>query len=64
MRRNYPYKGVSDSLVTYLRRLHGDASYAGIEVEINQKHFTTPSWQGLIATVTAALAHAVDETSG
>jgi predicted N-formylglutamate amidohydrolase len=63
VRRNYPYRGVADSLVTRLRRLHGDESYAGVEVEINQKHVATPSWPALLAAVTAALAHAVDDTS-
>lgn len=36
VRRNYPYRGVSDGLVTWLRRrLDGDR-YIGIELEINQ----------------------------
>jgi predicted N-formylglutamate amidohydrolase len=63
VRRNYPYKGVADSLVTHLRRMHGDESYAGVEIEINQKHVATPSWSALLAAVTASLAHAVDETA-
>ena len=38
VRRNYPYRGRSDGLTRYLRTRYGDASYSGIELEINQKH--------------------------
>lgn len=44
VRLNYPYKGVSDGLPTALRKQFG-ARYAGIELEINQKHLGTPAWQ-------------------
>jgi len=37
-RRNYPYRGKADGLTRYLRSLFDDASYCGIELEINQKH--------------------------
>lgn len=36
VRRNYPYRGVSDGLVTYLRRRFGAQTYTGIELEVNQ----------------------------
>lgn len=36
VRRNQPYRGVSDGLPTALRRLWPDAQYAGIEIEVNQ----------------------------
>ena len=37
VRRNYPYRGVADSLVTWLRKRSGErVSYLGIELEINQ----------------------------
>lgn len=36
VRRNYPYRGVSDGLTRHLRRNFTDAVYAGIEIEINQ----------------------------
>lgn len=38
VRRNYPYRGTGDGLTTYLRRLHPHRKYAGIEIEVNQKH--------------------------
>jgi predicted N-formylglutamate amidohydrolase len=38
VRRNYPYRGGSDGLTSYLRKRFGDDVYAGIELEVNQKH--------------------------
>ena len=38
VRRNYPYLGTSNCLATALRRLFTPKNYAGIEIEINQKH--------------------------
>jgi predicted N-formylglutamate amidohydrolase len=37
VRRNYPYRGVSDGLVTACRKLFGESEYAGIEIEVSQK---------------------------
>jgi hypothetical protein len=37
LRRNYPYRGVSDALVTHLRRRYGGRG-VGMEPELNQKH--------------------------
>jgi predicted N-formylglutamate amidohydrolase len=59
VRRNYPYKGISDSLVTHLRRRHGDGSYAGVEIEVNQKHVGTAGWRDLVKVLSATLAIAV-----
>jgi predicted N-formylglutamate amidohydrolase len=55
-RRNYPYKGVSDSLVTYLRRRHPDRAYAGVELEVNQKHVGSAGWRDLVELLTQTLA--------
>lgn len=38
VRRNYPYLGTSDCVVTTLRRKYSPDSYLGIEIEVNQKH--------------------------
>ncbi|HET7134179.1 MAG TPA: N-formylglutamate amidohydrolase [Gammaproteobacteria bacterium] len=59
VRRNYPYRGVSDSLVTHLRRVHRERMYAGVELEVNQKHVGTPGWRALVATLAKALEHAL-----
>jgi predicted N-formylglutamate amidohydrolase len=37
VRRNYPYRGSDDGLTTYLRSRFGPHTYAGIEIEVNQK---------------------------
>jgi predicted N-formylglutamate amidohydrolase len=36
VRRNYPYRGVSDGFTTALRRTYVGRAYAGVEVEVNQ----------------------------
>jgi predicted N-formylglutamate amidohydrolase len=36
LRRNYPYRGVSDGLATHLRRRFGER-YLGVELEVNQR---------------------------
>ncbi len=36
VRRNYPYAGKGDGLVTHLRRRFAPGAYVGIELEINQ----------------------------
>ena len=38
VRRNYPYRGTSDGFTSYLRRRYDDAAYAGLELEVNQRH--------------------------
>jgi predicted N-formylglutamate amidohydrolase len=37
VRRNYPYRGVSDCLVSTLRRQFAGERYLGLEIEVNQK---------------------------
>lgn len=37
VRRNYPYRGNADALVTWLRRRYPASSYLGLELEINQR---------------------------
>jgi predicted N-formylglutamate amidohydrolase len=68
VRRNYPYRGSNDGLTTHLRRLHPDAQYSGIEIEINQKHpfGNAGAWRALrkllVTTLGQTLAHGVSET--
>jgi predicted N-formylglutamate amidohydrolase len=58
LRRNYPYRGVSDGLTTYLRGHWGDRVYAGIELEVNQSFPLGPAaaWRELRRNLVAALA--------
>jgi hypothetical protein len=60
LRRNYPYSGVSDALVTHLRRRYGTRGYAGMELEVNQKHVGSRGWRALVAVLAATLATAVE----
>src|SRR5690606_6679545 len=39
VRRNYPYRGASDGLTTYLRTRFPEDRYLGIELEVNQALF-------------------------
>lgn len=62
VRRNYPYRGVADGFVTYLRRRFPPAAYVGVELEINQKHAASGrSWTALRRAVGAALQAALDD---
>lgn len=49
IRRNYPYTGKSDGFTTALRRQFADREYAGIEIELNQKHVLVDArvWRAL-----------------
>ncbi len=59
LRRNYPYSGVSDGLMTHLRRRYGARGYTGIELEVNQTHVGSARWRALVAQLTASLVTAV-----
>ncbi|MBW3533885.1 MAG: N-formylglutamate amidohydrolase [Gemmatimonadetes bacterium] len=43
VRRNRPYLGISDGLVTALRRERPERSYAGVELEVSQGALSDPS---------------------
>jgi predicted N-formylglutamate amidohydrolase len=60
-RRNDPYRGSADGLTTALRKVHADARYVGIEVEVNQRHVEPngcfPAW--VADALTTSLAGAL-----
>lgn len=60
VRRNYPYRGTSDSVVTALRRRFTGEVYLGIEIEINQELPTDKksAWARLQRTLSATLPEA------
>lgn len=60
LRRNYPYRGVSDALVTHLRRRYGARGYAGMELEVNQRHVGSRHWRALVAALAATLRAALE----
>ncbi len=57
VRRNYPYRGITDGFVTRLRREFPPSAYAGIELEINQAwtQRSRTEWRHLTSTLAATL---------
>ena len=64
VRHNYPYRGSSDGLTTWLRRRHAPRRYLGIELEINQAIVASPRWRRFQQTVAASLAELTSEHPG
>jgi predicted N-formylglutamate amidohydrolase len=59
VRLNYPYRGTSDGLPTALRRRFPSVRYAGMELEVNQRHVATQAWPALRGAIVAAFAQAL-----
>lgn len=61
VRRNYPYRGWSDGLITYLRRRFGTPRYLGIALEVNQKYprANGAKWRALRRTLVASFGEAL-----
>ncbi|MDH3202112.1 MAG: N-formylglutamate amidohydrolase [Myxococcales bacterium] len=65
VRRNYPYLGKSDGLVTHLRRAFGPRGYVGIELEVNQALLGEPHGRRrAMESIRASLASLVDLNAG
>jgi len=62
VRRNYPYRGVSDGFTRYLRGRFPAEAYLGIEVEINQRFPLGPAgeWRQLRALLCDTLGGALE----
>lgn len=62
VRRNYPYRGASDGLVTSLRRRFGAKQYLGVELEVNQSWLrgNGTAWRRLQEGLWASLAASKD----
>lgn len=58
LRRNYPYQGKSDGLMSLLRKRHAPALYVGIELEVNQRFVIEggAAWDALRADIIQSLA--------
>ncbi len=56
VRLNYPYRGVSDGFVSYLRKHFDQAQYTGIELEVNQRFVLTDKelWKDVQGTIIKA----------
>ncbi|CAN5377987.1 N-formylglutamate amidohydrolase [soil metagenome] len=48
VRHNYPYKGSADGFSTHLRKRFAGGHYLGIELEVNQRLFTSEADRGAI----------------
>jgi len=61
VRRNYPYAGKSDGLVTWLRSRYGPREYVGVEVEVNQAIVGREprEWRWLREALVASIMQAV-----
>lgn len=57
VRRNYPYQGKSDGLMTPLRQCFSPEHYVGIELEINQSRVLSDAeeWRALRGDIAATL---------
>ena len=63
VRRNYPYRGYNDGLTTFLRRRFPERAYAGVEIEVNQKHARTGGshWRVLRRQIVASVGDLLNE---
>lgn len=61
VRRNYPYLGTADGLVTWLRKRFTARDYAGVELEVNQKWplGNATAWRKLQQALADSLAEAL-----
>lgn len=56
VRRNYPYRGTADGLITALRRKYSAGTYIGLELELNQQLFAHRSmWQRIVRNLATTL---------
>ncbi len=61
--RNQPYRGVSDGFIPYLRRQLPARRYIGIEIEMNQRHLSSPvAIQRLGSVIINGFRHALGES--
>ena len=65
VRRNYPYRGVTDGFMPFLRRRYPDRRYAGVELEMNQAFPRAGGarWSGLQQVVLDAFLSLAEELS-
>lgn len=59
VRRNYPYRGVSDGFTTWLRKRFDADAYLGFELEVNQRHVGGAEWPAYVAAIAASLERAL-----
>jgi predicted N-formylglutamate amidohydrolase len=62
VRFNYPYRGCTDGLATWLRRRHPAPRYVGFELEVSQAVATAPSWRSAGKALAESLGEALGRT--
>jgi predicted N-formylglutamate amidohydrolase len=60
VRRNYPYRGVTDGLTTWLRRRFPARSYVGLEIELNQALLAGPRRRAALLAVRRGLERSLE----
>lgn len=62
VRRNYPYRGVSDGIVQSMRRLFPGTGYLGLQIEVNQKYpfGERERWKELQKSIVESFARVLD----
>ena len=63
VRLNYPYRGIADGLPTWLRRKYPEASYAGVEFELNQSLVATPRWRSFKNVMATSIRRLIAESA-
>ncbi len=61
VRRNYPYRGHTDGLPTWLRRRLPAAHYVGVELELNQAVLAGPRQRRVTDVVAASLQRLLEQ---
>lgn len=61
VRLNYPYRGTSDGLTAHIRTRHAGDTYAGLELEINQKLVGDAFWTPFCRDVACALVRVISK---
>lgn len=59
VRLNYPYRGCTDGLATWLRRRHPASRYLGFELEVGQARAAGPGWRAVGEALAASLGEAI-----
>ena len=62
VRYNYPYRGNTDGLGTWLRKRHSAARYLGIEIEVNQGLVGTRRWRSFQESIATSLGELIFST--
>jgi predicted N-formylglutamate amidohydrolase len=60
VRCNYPYKGVSDGIASWLRKQFEDTNYIGFEIELNQKLLkNSENWNNCLQNCVKAIKSSI-----